>query len=340
MTAAGRALSSRNRWWVIGVLGVFLIGVLVAQGVSGGVGDPTAPTARMSHSSVVFDSALLVFREGLESILVLAAITASFMGSNQRLRRPVTAGAGLGIAATVATWFIVVASIGRLGLGGLQLQAATGVAALVVLMIVLNWFFHRVYWTGWIASQNQARRRLMHGTGPSAHRNLLLGLGALGFASVYREGFEVVLFLQSMRLRYGSATVLEGVAVAAVLIAVVGVLTFMAHHRLPYKRMLVVTGVLIGFVFVGMVGETVQEWQQAGWLATTTVHLHIPAWIGTWFATFPTVEGLVFQAAAALFVVGSYLLAEELRYRRPARRSGPMRSNVTAVTVRESQPPL
>jgi hypothetical protein len=58
----------------------------------------------------------------------------------------------------------------------------------------------------------------------------------------------------------------------------------------------VVTGVLIGFVFVGMVGVTVQEWQQAGWLATTTVHLHIPAWIGTWFATFPTLEGLVFRA--------------------------------------------
>jgi high-affinity iron transporter len=319
VTAVGRAMSSRNRWWVLGALSVFLIGVLLVQGVSGGVSDPTAPSARMSHSSVVFDSALLVFREGLESILVLAAITASFMGSNQRLRRPVGAGAGLGIGATIATWFIVAATIGRLGLGGLQLQAATGVLALIVLMIVLNWFFHRVYWTGWIASQNQARRRLMHGTGPNAQRNLLLGLAALGFASVYREGFEVVLFLQSMRLRYGSATVLEGVAVAAVLIAVVGAVTFMAHHRLPYKRMLVVTGVLIGFVFVGMVGETVQEWQQAGWLGTTAVGVHIPNWIGTWFATFPTLEGLVFQAAAALFVVGSYLLAEELRYRRPTR---------------------
>jgi high-affinity iron transporter len=46
----------------------------------------------------------------------------------------------------------VVAAIGQLGLGGLQLQAATGLAALIVLMIVLNWFFHRVYWTGWISS--------------------------------------------------------------------------------------------------------------------------------------------------------------------------------------------
>jgi high-affinity iron transporter len=315
-----RVFESRNRWLVIGVLATFLVAVFLTQAAAGGVSDPTDPTTRMSHSAVVFDSALLVFREGLESILVLAAFTASFMGANQSLRRPVGAGAALGIAATVVTWFLVVAVIGQLGLGALELQAATGLAALIVLMIVLNWFFHRVYWTGWISSHNRRRRRLMDGTGPNARRNLMLGLAGLGFASVYREGFEVVLFLQSLRLRYGTATVLEGVAIAAVLIAAVGALTFVAHHRIPYKRMLVSTGVLIGIVFVGMVGETVQEWQLAGWLPTTTVGVHIPGWVGTWLATFPTAEGLILQGLALAFVVGSYLIAEELRYRRPARK--------------------
>jgi high-affinity iron transporter len=318
--AVRRALQSGNRWVVIGVLTAFLVGVFVVQGVTGGVSDPTDPSTQMSHGAVVFTSALLVFREGLEAILVLAAVTASLMGANRSLRRPVGAGAALGMAATVATWFVVVAAIGSLGLGAHQVQAATGLLALIVLMVVLNWFFHRVYWTGWISTQNRTRRRLMDGTGAHAHRNLMLGLAGLGFASVYREGFEVVLFLQSLRLRYGTGTVLEGAAVAGVLIAAVGALTFLAHHRLPYKRMLVATGVLVGFVFVGMVGETVQEWQQAGWLQTTPLDVHIPGWIGTWFATFPTLQGLVFQALAVAFVVGSYLLAEEVRYRRPRRR--------------------
>jgi len=49
----------------------------------------------------------------------------------------------------------------------------------------------------------------------------------------------------------------------------------------------------------------VQEWQQAGWLGTTQVGVHIPNWIGTWFATFPTAEGLVFQALALAFVVSA-----------------------------------
>jgi high-affinity iron transporter len=304
---------------VLLTLGALLAVVLVIQGVSGGVSDPTDPTTSMSHGAVVFDSGLLVFREGLESILVLAAVTASFMGTNQPLRRPVSAGAGIGILATIATWFVAIAVIGRLGLGGLELQAITGLLALIVLMVVMNWFFHKIYWTGWISRQNSARRSLMSLEGDGARRKLLLGLACLGFASVYREGFEIVLFLQSLRLRYGNADVLEGVAIASVLIAIVGFATFLAHHKLPYKRMLVLTGVMLGIVFVGMVGETVQEFQLAGWIPTTPVDIPIPGWVGMWFATFPTLEGLVCQALAGAFVLGSYFMAEHLKYRRPVR---------------------
>ena len=305
---------------VLLILGALLAVVLIIQGVSGGVSDPSDPTTSMSHGAVVFDSGLLVFREGLESILVLAAVTASFMGTNQPLRRPVGAGAAIGILATIATWFIAIAVIGQLGIGGLELQAITGLLALIVLMVVMNWFFHRIYWTGWISRQNSARRSLMSLSGDGARRKLLLGLACLGFASVYREGFEVVLFLQSLRLRYGNADVLEGVAIASALIAIVGFITFLAHHKLPYKRMLVLTGVMLGVVFVGMVGETVQEFQLAGWLATTPVNIPIPNWVGMWFATFPTLQGLVAQAFAAAFVLGSYFMAEHLKYRRPAKQ--------------------
>jgi high-affinity iron transporter len=81
-----------------------------------------------------------------------------------------------------------------------------------------------------------------------------------------------------------------------------------------------------------MVGETVQEWQLAGWLGTTPVDVHIPAWIGTWFATFPTLEGLVCQAIAIAAIAGSYLVAEWVRYRLPARRG-------EQPAVRPARPP-
>jgi high-affinity iron transporter len=89
-------------------------------------------------------------------------------------------------------------------------QAATGLVAVVVLMLVMNWFLHRVYWTDWLSAH---RRRGLHlVAADDAKRGLVvLGLVALGFTAVYREGFEVVLFLQNLRLQAGSSVVLEGV---------------------------------------------------------------------------------------------------------------------------------
>ncbi len=264
----------------------------------------------------LLDIAVLVFREGLESILVLAALTASMTGARRRFRRPVAVGAGAGLLATLLTWRIVVGLLDSFAesIPALDIQAATGLLAILVLLLVMNWFFHKVYWTGWISMHSQRKQALLQraSAGRASDGRLYAGLALLGFSSLYREGFEVVLFLQSYRLKLGLAPVVDGVLVGAVLTAIVGVLTFAAHRRLPYRRMLVLTGVLLGFVLLVMVGEQAQEMQLAGWLPTTPVRVlepFVPAWAGLWFSVFPTVETLVGQGVAAVLVLGSYLAA-------------------------------
>ncbi len=287
---------------------LLVIGVLVWQAVAtDGAPDPTADG--LSPTAVVVNSGILVFREGLEAILVLAAVTAGLTRRQQGYGRPVALGAGLALLSTLATWFVVVAVISAIDAPELDVQAATGLLAIVVLLIVMNWFFHKLYWTGWIAHHNRRGQRLIDtadGDRSSAHVGLIL----LGFTAIYREGFEVVLFLQNLRLHAGSTVVLEGAAIGLVLTAIVTVLTFVAHRHLPYRRMLVVTGVLLGGVLVVMVGESVQELQLAHWIGSTSVGIAFPAWLGVWFAVFPTAEGLASQACAALVVLGSYVVAQ------------------------------
>jgi high-affinity iron transporter len=241
-------------------------------------------------------------------------------GANGAYRTPIALGAAGAVAASVATWFVAVAITAAVGPGSLDLQAATGLLAIVVLLVVMNWFFHRVYWTGWIAHHNKRRGQLIGSASGAGVRRTVLGLALLGFTSVYREGFEVVLFLQTLRLRYGSGVVLEGVALGLVFVAAIGYVTFSLQRKLPYKRMLVATGILLGLVLLVMVGESVQELQLAGWIATTPLHVAVPGWMGLWFSVFPNVETVAAQAIAAVLVVGSYFLAEELRVRRPRRR--------------------
>ncbi|HEY5060008.1 MAG TPA: FTR1 family protein [Gemmatimonadaceae bacterium] len=295
----------------LAVIGV--IGAMIWVGVTAG-GSPNPTAVGTSRGVAIFDIGVLVFREGLECILVLTAITTSLTGSQSGYRRPIAAGAAAGFVATLATWLIVVRIIARLtgSIPELDIQAATGLLAILVLLVVMNWFFHKVYWTGWISLHTQRKRRLVDSAGVRSARRVLVGFAVLGFTSLYREGFEVVLFLQSYRLRLGEAAVSWGVLTGLVLTVIVGVLTFMAQRRLPYKKMLIFTGVMLGAVLLVMVGEQAQEMQLAHWLPTTTIvplRRVLPDWIGLWFAVFPTVESLAAQGLAALLVAGSYVVA-------------------------------
>ena len=297
---------------------LFVIAMLVWQGVTAhGAPDPIRPNT--SPTVAFLDIGVLVFREGLECILVLAAITASMTGPKRVHRRPVALGAGLAFLASLITWCIGVRIVGSLSnnMSALDLQAATGLLAVIVLLVIMNWFFHKIYWGGWIRAHNRRRKALLENArvAETAQRRLWWGLILLGFTSLYREGFEVVLFLQSYYLRLGGGVVLKGALLGIVLTGLVAILTFVLQQRLPYRKMLITTGILLGMVLLVMVGEQAQEMQLAQWIPTTRISQLanvIPPWMGMWFAVFPTVETLVAQLIAAILVIGSYYAARRL----------------------------
>ena len=313
-----RTHPDRNRFFPVAfaIGACLLLGAVAWQAIAAaGIPDATAP-GRGSIAQVV-DIAILVFREGLECILVLSAITASLMKSEDAYWRPVATGVSVGLLATLATWFVAVGVIDDLAhnVNALYIQAATGLLAIVVLLIVMNWFFHKLYWTGWISLHNKRKHDLLKGATEqnTSLRRVFFGMALLGFTSFYREGVEVVLFLQSYRLRLGGRPVLYGVIFGLIFTSIVAALTFVAHRKLPYKKMLVLTGIMLGGVLLVMVGEQAQEMQLAHWLPTTPIpwlaHV-IPSWMGLWFSIFPTVETLAAQAIAGVAVVGSYFMAQ------------------------------
>jgi high-affinity iron transporter len=147
-----------------------------------------------------------------------------------------------------------------------------------------------------------------------------VGLVALGFTSVYREGFETVLFLQNLQVQNGTGTVLEGVGLGMAGTAIVGLAVFWLHQRLPYRRMLIATGVLVGMVLVVMIGGTALTFQDLGWLPRHPTPFELPGWMGAWLEMYSYWETLAAQALAVVFVVGSYLAAEHVKVRRLVRR--------------------
>lgn len=277
---------------------------------------------RPSEAVVIFNAATIVFREGLEAVLILASLVASMIGANQKYKKPLILGAGLALAATALLFWLAQTVLHSLARYGEKLEAIISLIAIGVLLVVMNWFFHKVYWTKWIAKHHTQRRAVLGG----AVAGQMAGLVILGFTSVFREGAETVLFLQALVLDAGTWVVIQGTLLGLLGTAIVGALVLVMQKKLPHKKMLTVTGVMLAFVLVVMVGNTVHVFQVVGWLPITPIQgVVFPYWAGTWFGLYATWQGVLFQLAALVLVIGSYFASEWLnkaKYRREMAAAG------------------
>ena len=268
------------------------------------LGKNTAPAAIATNAGII------VFREGLEAVVIIASLMSSLKSAEERkYRRPMWVGVILALIVTALTWVLAHGILQSLARYGEKLEAVVSVIAIAVLLLIMNWFFHNTYWTSWLANFHAKKKRLLSG-----EAGLFLGLVTLGFTSVYREGFEIVLFLQALVLEGGVMTVLIGVLISLLGVYLVGLIIFRLQRSLPYMKILVITGIMIGAVLLQMVGSTIHIMQVVGWLPIHAITgLTIPYWLGTWFGMYPTWEGIILQFIAAFYVIGTYYLAEGMR---------------------------
>ena len=284
------------------------------------LGRNTAPAA------IAMNAGIIVFREGLEAVVILASLMSSLKSIEERkYRKPMWLGVWLALLASALTWMLAHGVLQSLARYGEKLEAIVSVIAIAVLLLIMNWFFHNTYWTSWLANFHSKKRRLLN-----QETGLWLGLITLGFTSVYREGFEIVLFLQALVLEGGVGVVVLGVLLSLAAVILVGMIVFRLHKSLPYMKILIITGILIGTVLLQMVGSTMHVMQVVGWFPIHVIQgLNLPYWLGTWFGIYPTWEGLGLQLASAVFVVGSYYLAEGMRKRRIFSSKTPIMHSVT-----------
>ena len=271
-----------------------------------------------SPVSVAANASIIVFREGLEAVLILASLMGSLKTSEmRRYRMPMWLGAVGALLFSALTWVMsrtLLNALLQFGINAEILEVYVSLVAIGVLLLITNWFFHQVYWTGWMAGFHQQKKRLVGG-----EAGKWLGLALLGFSSIYREGFETVLFMQALVLESTTAVVLTGVAIGMAATVAIGFVVFFVQAKLPHKKMLIVTGVMICAVLLQMVGKTVHVAQVIGWLPIHPIRWLadlLPYWTGMWFGLYATWEGLALQFVAAAFVIGSYVLAERQKHKK------------------------
>ena len=265
----------------------------------------------LSPTAATISAIFIVAREGLEAVIILAALLAGLRGAeNAGIRKRISVGAWLALAVTAVVFVASRTLLQGLSHYGEALEAVISIVAVVVLLIVTNWVFHKYYWTGWNARLRELSKAAQRQQETRWESMALVGVG---FMTIFREGFETTLFMQSLILEAGMRPVLLGLALGGVFIGAVGFAVFSIGAKLPYRKMLVVTGVLVVFVLFTFIGSTVRLFQTVGWLPVHPVPgLELPSWMGVWLGLYPTWEGLLIPFGTFAYVGGHVVVREVL----------------------------
>ncbi len=270
--------------------------------------DETAALLRvgLSPSAAVMNALLIVLREGLEAVVILAALLAGLRGvENAGIRRQIGYGAVLALVATAVLFVVSRYFIAGLSKYGEKLEVVVSIIAVIVLLIVTNWVFHKYYWSGWNSKLRQLSKAALTKQGTPVERLALVGVG---FATIFREGFETTLFMQSLILEAGMAPVLKGLAIGGAIIAAMGVGVFYIGAKMPYRKMLVYTGLLVLLVLFTFLGSTTRLLQTVGWLPVHPIPgFSLPNWVSLWFGLYPTWEGMIAPFLAFVYVGAAWL---------------------------------
>ena len=260
----------------------------------------------LSWSLSYISGLLILLREGLEAILVLAAILAFLRNTGQQSAvRSVNVGWGLALLAGLGTWALAAYVIDVSGSQRELLEGATALFAAVMVLWLGVWMHDRRHAAAW---QDYIKSSLVGGGGR-------FGFATLAFFSVYRELFEVILFYETLWLQAGPAghnAVLAGGATALVLLVGLAWVILRGSAKLPLSLFFSINAGLLCALSVVFAGHGVKALQEAGIFGTRPV----PFFDFDWLGIHADAYSLSAQAVAIIAIIVLYCrsrLAEKRR---------------------------
>lgn len=250
-----------------------------------------------TSTSDLIASFLIIAREGLEAILVLAALIAYLTKAGHTAQvRTVYQGALAALAASLVTAWVFRSLLQASGAAQEVLEGLTMLLAVVVLVLVSYWLFSK--------AQAQAWQSFIEGQlGASLSRGNRLALWWAAFLAVYREGAETVLFYQALLSGGGSpGSIVTGLVLGIAVLAVVFALVRWGSLRIPLRPFFAVTSLLLYYLAVVLAGKGVVELQAGGIVPLTPI---AGAPTLDWAGVFPTVQSLTLQGILLLMALAA-----------------------------------
>jgi high-affinity iron transporter len=289
--------------------------------------------------SVVFgQSFIIMLREGLEAVLLLAILFGYLESTkNGQYRKHILYGVGAAAVATLASVFLIDQLFAVLPFGREVLEAVTALLAVAVLFYVSFWLIARLEQRRWLEF---LKARIWTAVSAGSAVSLVL----IGFTSVYREGFESVLFYQALNT-FGAGLgiyIAAGAATGAAVLGVLATMIFKYGRKLPIKVFLTTAVCFVMATSVAFLGNAISALQVADVLSFTSIDSlpHLPIFLAQATGYSPTQETILAQALLSAVYIGGAIWVFGIRPRRqrataPAKPAAAKATSATATATAE-----
>lgn len=259
-----------------------------------------------SHSMNYWLSFLLAFsivlREALEAFLILAVVLALIRSANaKKALKWVHGGWITAVLFGIAGWFLSDLIIQFGGKNREILEGLVSLLAVVILVFAGFWLHKKSYakkWTEFVENK----------IGVYLDGDKMFGLAVFSFMIVFREAFEVILFLQAILLEAGpqnKSAIGFGTLAAFGAIAVFAYIFMKFTKNLPIRLIFKYSAYLIVFLAVVLIGKGVHSLQESGWISASPL-IHFPRI--TWLGIYATLQTIFAQIGLIVLLIVTYFI--------------------------------
>src|SRR5436190_18746383 len=252
-------------------------------------------------SSAFVQAAVILLREGLEAMLVIAALAGYLTkaGAGHRIQALYGGAIAAVGASIIAAWLFAVLNSGR------HSDVLEGIIILVAAALML-------YVSGWLMVKQDPRgwqEYLAHKADHALSQDTVWAVGALAFLAVFREGAETVLFINALATTEGgwSAGLFAGLAAATAGLAVLFYFINLIARKLPLRPLFIITSAFLFAMAIKFIGEAVQEFQEQTIISVT--ELKGASWLNV-LGLNPTLEAVSIQGLVILFALATYSVVQ------------------------------
>ncbi|MBL0385670.1 FTR1 family protein [Tumebacillus sp. ITR2] len=252
----------------------------------------------------MWDAAFIPIREGLEALLVVAALLAFVNKSKQKRGRTwVWAGVGAGLLFSIILAVVVkvVFSAAAFGSNNSLIAGWTGVIAAVMLLYMSYWLHSQSKvkdWNLYIKEKSEA----------ALNTGKLVSFGVLSFLAIFREGTETVLFLIGMVNQISMQNLILGLVIGMVVLVVIAVLMLFIGVKLPMRPFFMVSSFIVFYLCLKFTGMGIHSLQLAGTLPSTT-SAQLPS--ADFIALYPSWVSTVPQLLLVVIALGAILIKKK-----------------------------